>query len=133
MKQLHHIDEIVRDSFGLWISGLFSAISSWNPTQTFEERKEAPFWLIERLLRVGKIGFVAPAADCYSSPDNPRPRFTIKDDEAHWHDVPESIVAQLRAQWAEHARDENDLALVTYFYSIPAIIWVKDDGTLVAS
>ncbi|MEJ0002742.1 MAG: hypothetical protein WDN30_02800 [Pararobbsia sp.] len=77
MKQLHHIDEIVRVSFGLWISGLFSAISSWNPTQTFEERKEAPFWLIERLLRVGKIRFVAPAADCYSSPDNPRPRFTM--------------------------------------------------------
>lgn len=133
MKPIEHIDEIVRDSFGLWITGLFSAISSWNPTLSFEEHKEAFFWLIDRLLRAGKVKFVAPGADCYTSPENPQPRLTIEDNEAQWHEVPEVIVARLRAEWPEHARDENDLDLTTYFYSIPGIIWVGEDGRLVVS
>lgn len=132
MKPIEHIDEIVRDSFGLWITGLFSAISSWNPTLSFEEHKEAFFWLIERLLRAGKVKFIAPGADCYTSPENPHPRLTIQDSEAQWHEAPEVIVARLRAEWPEHARDENDLDLTTYFYSIPGIIWVGADGRLVA-
>lgn len=133
MTPIEHIDEIIRDSFGLWITGLFSAISTWNPALSFEEHKVAFFWLIEQLLRTGRIKFTAPGADCYVSPGNPHPRFTIHDDEAQWHESPEAIVAQLRAQWPQDARDENDLDLLTYFYSIPGVIWVGDDGTLVAS
>lgn len=133
MKSIDHIDEIVRDSFGLWISALFSAISSWNPTLSFEEHKEAFLWLIERLLRAGKIKFIAPGADCYMSPENPHPRLTIQDHEAHWHETPEAIVAQLRVQWPRNACDGGDADLVTYFYSIPGVIWVGDDGVLVAS
>ncbi|MGO4330129.1 hypothetical protein [Cupriavidus sp. M-11] len=133
MRQIERIDEIIRDSFGLWITGLFSAISAWNRTLSFEEHKTAFFWLIEQLLRAGKIKFAAPRADCYTSPENPHPRFTIHDDEAQWHEPPEAIVAHLRAQWPKHAHNENDLDLVTYFYSIPGVIWVGDDGTLVAS
>ncbi|RBB31700.1 hypothetical protein DPV79_40630 [Burkholderia reimsis] len=128
MKPIQHIDEIVSDSFGLWVTGLFSAISSWNPSFSFEKHKEAFFRLTEQLLRTGKIKFIAPGADCYTSPQNPHPRFTIQDEEA-----PEAIVAYLRAQWPEHVLDENDLELVTYFYSIPAVIWVGEDGALVAS
>lgn len=133
MKPIEHIDEIVRDSFGLWITGLFSAISSWNPTLSFEEHKDAFFWLIERLLRAGKVKFIARGADCYTSPENRQPRLTIQDNEAQWHEAPEVIVARLRAEWPEYARDENDLDLTTYFYSIPGIIWVGEDGRLVAS
>ncbi|MFS8048046.1 hypothetical protein [Rhizobium sp. BR 314] len=133
MKPIEHIDEIVRDSFGLWITGLFSAINSWNPTLSFDEHKEAFFWLIEYLLRVGKIKFIAPGADCYTSPQNPYPRLTIQDDEAQWHETPGSIVAYLRAQWPESVSAENDLDLQTYFYSIPGIIWVGENGVLVAS
>ncbi|WP_247313718.1 hypothetical protein [Ralstonia pseudosolanacearum] len=133
MKPIEHIDEIVRDSFGLWITGLFSAISSWNPTLSFQEHKGAFFWLIEQLLQTGKIRFIAPGADCYTSPENPHPRLTIQDEEAQWHETPAAIVAYLRAQWPEHACDVNDLDLLTYFYSIPGIIWVGEDGVLVAS
>lgn len=133
MKPLAHLDEIVRDSFGLWISGLFSTIGSWNPGLSFEERREAFFWLLEHLLRAGRIKFIAPGADCYTSPENPHPRLTIFDIDAHWRDRPESIVAQLRAQWPEHVVDENDVDLSSYFYTIPGIIWVSEDGSLVAS
>lgn len=133
MKQIEHFDEIVRDSFGLWITGLFSSISGWNPDLSFAEHREAFFWLIERLLRMGRIKFIAPGADCYASPKNPHPRLTIHDEAAQWKEAPEVIVARLRAQWPVHVSDENDLDLVTYFYSIPGIIWVGDDGALVAS
>ncbi len=133
MRPIEHIDEIVRDSFGLWITGLFSTISSWNPTLSFQEHKEAFFWLIEQQLRAGRIKFIAPGADCYVSPENPHPRLTIQDEEAQWHETPTAIVAYLRAQWPEHASDENDSDLVTYFCSIPGVIWVGEDGTLVAS
>ncbi|WP_323120833.1 hypothetical protein [Burkholderia alba] len=133
MKSVEHVDEIVRDSFGLWVSGLFSAIGSWNPMFSFEEHKDAFFWMIDRLLRDGKIKFIAPGVDCYASPENPNPRYTIYDKDAHWSDVPEVIVESLRSQWPEGARDENDVDLMTYFYSIPGIVWVGDDGSLVAS
>lgn len=133
MKPLEHVEEIVRDSFGLWVSSLFSAIGSWNPSLSFEERKEGFFWLIEKMLRDGKVKFIAPGADCYTSPDNPHPRLNIQDDEAHWHEAPESIISRLHAQWPEHARNEDDIDLVTYFYSIPGIIWVGEGGRLVAS
>jgi hypothetical protein len=133
MKPIEHIDEIVQDAFGLWITGLFSAISTWNPALSFDEHKEAFFWLIEKLLLAGKIKFVAPGADCYTSPENPHPRFTIDDAEAQWHEAPGKIIAHLRSLWPEQARDQSDLDLVTYFYSIPGIIWVGSDGTLVAS
>lgn len=133
MKPIEHIDEIIRDAFGLWITGLFGAISAWNPALSFEEHKDAFFWLIEKLLLAGKIKFIAPGADCYTSPKNPHPQFTIEDAEAQWHETPREIVAYLLARWPEHAHNENDLDLVTYFYSIPGIIWVGEDGTLVAS
>ncbi|RKE24463.1 hypothetical protein B0G76_8351 [Paraburkholderia sp. BL23I1N1] len=133
MSPIEHIDEIIQDSFGLWITGLFSAIGGWNPALSFEQHKAAFFWLIEHLLRTGKIKFIAPGADCYVSPENPHPRFTIHDDEAQWNDSPEAIVAQLRAQWPQDARDEDDLDLIAYLYSMPGVIWVGDDGTLVAS
>lgn len=71
MKPIEHIEEIVEDSFGLWATGLFGSISSWNLTFSFDERKDAFFELIDRLLRDGKIKFIAPGADCYTSPGNP--------------------------------------------------------------
>lgn len=133
MKPVEHIDEIIGESFGLWITSLFSSIGSWNPSLSFEEHKEAFFWLIERLLLEGKIKFIAPGADCYTSSQNPHPKLAIHDHEAQWHLAPEAMVAQLRSEWPERARDENDLDLATYFYSIPGIIWVGENRVLVAS
>lgn len=133
MRQIEHIEQIVSESFGLWISGLFSTIGGWNPNFSFEERREAFFCVIDRLLRQGKIRFVAPGADCYISPSNPAPRLTIEDEQAQWRVSPEIITSFLRSQWPADAEDENDVALTDYFYSIPAVIWVADDGKLVAS
>jgi hypothetical protein len=131
MQPIKHIDEIVQDSFGLSTETLFSAIAGKNPSLSFEEHKEGFFCLIERLLSSKKIKFIAPGADCYVSPTTPCPRLTIGDEEAQWHETPQAIVEQLRGEWPQQVRDENDLGLVAYFFTIPAIIWVGEDGTLV--
>ncbi|MDR6670370.1 hypothetical protein [Rhizobium sp. 1399] len=133
MRHIEQIDEIVRDSFGLSIAGLFSATSAHTRSLSFEQQKQTFFCLIEQLLTSGRIKFIAPGVDCYVSAANPNPRFTISDSEAQWSASPKDIVMQLSAQWPEQVHDEYDVDLVTYFYSIPGIIWVDDDGTLVAS
>ena len=133
MKPISQVDEIVNDSFGLWISSLFSAIGARNPDFTFEDQKTAFFWLIENLLRDGKIKFIAPGADCYASPENPHPHLTIEDEAAHWHKSPEFIVNQLLTHWPKDAHDENDIEISLYFYSIPGVIWIGKNGELVAS
>lgn len=37
------VEKIVRDSFGLWISAIFSAIGSWNTELSFSQQKDAFF------------------------------------------------------------------------------------------
>ncbi|MFB3304714.1 hypothetical protein [Pseudomonas sp. AMR01] len=126
-------DEIVRDSLGLWISALFSAIGSWNPEFTFEQRKDAFFYVIEYLLVNGKIKFIKPGEDCYVSPDNPHPRLSICDEMAHWDLGVKEIVSYLRDGWPESAESENDGELTIYFYDIPGIIWIDENGCFFAS
>lgn len=133
MTRIAHLDEIISSSFGLWISSLFSAISGLNPGITFEDQKEAFFGILEYMLKNGKIKFIAPGADCYVSSNNPNPRFTIYDIEAHWKAPAEEIIGYLRERWPASASEENDLDLAIYFYEIPGVIWVKDSGELVAS
>ncbi|MNJ47931.1 hypothetical protein D3C77_431080 [compost metagenome] len=130
---IRFVEEIVRDSFGLWISALFSAIGSWNPELSFSQQKEAFFSVIEYLLVTGKIKFIAPNADCYVSPDNPHPRFTINDEESHWGGDAKQIVAYLKDKWPESVVSEGDEALTLYFYEIPGIIWVDENGYFFAS
>jgi hypothetical protein len=132
MKQIAHVDEIINDSFGLWISSLFSAISGRNPEISFEDHKESFFWLIAHLLTTGKIKFIAPGADCYISPSNLNPRFTIHDTDAHWQASPREIINYLRGRWPSNASQENDPDLLVYFYEIPSVIWVSETGELVA-
>ncbi|MBB3465234.1 hypothetical protein [Rhizobium sp. BK377] len=133
MKRTEQVDEIARDSFGLSIAGLFSATTAHIPSPSFEQQKQTFFCLIEQLLASGRIKFIAPGVDCYLSAANPSPRLTINDSEAQWNASAKEIVRQLSTQWPQQAHDENDVDLVTYFYSIPGLIWVDDDGTLVAS
>ncbi|MBZ5795208.1 hypothetical protein K8353_34330 [Burkholderia contaminans] len=133
MDDPNKIDEIVKNSFGLWISGLFSAISGSSPGIAFDSHRDAFFRIVEYLLQTGRIKFIAPEADCYVSPEHPNPRFTIHDYEAHWQASPHEIVSYLRARWPEDAGHEHDLLLVDYFYSLPGVIWRGDDGRLVAS
>ncbi|WP_175941830.1 hypothetical protein [Burkholderia pyrrocinia] len=125
--------EIVRDAFGLWISGLFSAVCGWNPGASFLEKKEFFFKLLEKLLREGKVMFIAPGADCYVSPSNPTPKFTVEDPEARWSAPVSEIMNYVRSRWPEEAGDENDVELTYYFYELPGLIWVGEDGRLVVS
>jgi hypothetical protein len=133
MKHLAYVNEIIRSSFGLWISSLFSAISGWNPGISFYDQKEAFFWLIELLLKNGKIKFIAPGADCYVSPNNPKPRFNIYDRGAQWQATPTEIINYLRERWPPNALEENDLDLLIFFYEMPGVIWINDAGDLVAA
>ncbi len=133
MTSVEHAAEIIQDSFGLWISGLFSAVRGYNPWMTFAQQKKAFFSLIEYMLVMGKIKFIAPGADCYISPNNPFPRFTIHDSEAHWKASPKEIVEYLIAHWPEDALDENDVNILLYFYEMPGVIWVREDGSFVGS
>jgi hypothetical protein len=132
MRNIYEIAEIVRNVFGLSASALFSAIDP-DDLLSLKEKKWAFFEAIKQLLDAGKIKFIAPGADCYVSPANPCPKLTIQDSESHWSATAEEIVASLSAQWPIQVNDENDPELTVYFYSIPAIIWVGDDGSLVSS
>lgn len=131
MKQITHVDEIINSSFGSWVTSLFSAISEWNHGISFMEQKEEFFWLLEFLLKNGKIKFIAPGADCYVSPSNPNPRFTIYDHEAQWQASTSEIINYFRNHWPPDVSEENDPNLLTYFYEMPGIIWVDQNGDLV--
>ncbi|MBX7276957.1 hypothetical protein ACLBW8_27255 [Pseudomonas sp. M5A4_2d] len=126
-------DEIVRDSFGLWVSALFSSIGSWNPEFTFEQRKDAFFYMVECLLVNGKIKFIKPGADCYISPSNPLPKLSIYDEAAHWDLSVKEIISYLREGWPKGAESENDVELTVYFYEIPGVIWIDKNGCFFAS
>lgn len=118
--QINFIPEIIRDSCGLWMSGLFSAISGWNPHFTFEDQKSAFFYLIEKLLNEGKIKFYVP-------------KELWNGGNEIWEVEPEIIVSYLRRKWPNRVSSENDIALTNYFYDMPAIIWVDEDGSFLAS
>ncbi len=113
--KIEHVEEICRDSFALWSSGFFSAISGWNPDLTFEEHKEAFFWLLKKLLDEGKV-ICCP-------PDDPLCRI-----HRGWTTSSDEIIAYWRAHWPESAEDENDTDLNFYFYEMPGIIWLGEDG-----
>ncbi|KJZ33237.1 MULTISPECIES: hypothetical protein [Pseudomonas] len=127
------VKEIERDSFGLWLSALFSAIGSWNPGLTFDQQKDAFFYMIEYLLVNGKIKFIKPGADCYISPDNPHPKFSIDDKRSHWDLDAKQIVSCLKESWPEGVVSECDGELTIYFYEIPGVIWIDENGLFFAS
>ncbi len=85
------------------------------------------------LLNSGKIKFIAPNADCYASPDNPHPKLTTNDSEAHWDLETEQIINHLKNKWPDEVTSANDEELTYYFYEIPGVIWVDNDGKLIAS
>ena len=126
-------NEIVRDAFGQWISGLFGAVCGWNPNVRFTEQKELFFSLLENLLDDGRAMLIAPGADCYISTDNPNPKLTIEDPDVHWKAPVAEIMRFVRDGWPSGANDMNDLELTYYFYELPGLIWVTEDGKLVAS
>lgn len=114
------INEIVRNAYGLWITALFDAILVPNPTLTFEEHREAFFWLIEMLLRQDRIRFCPPN-------ELWREGYDVWDVDAS------TIVVYLREHWPASAKAKNDPVLSDFFYAVPAILWVGDDGQITSS
>jgi hypothetical protein len=114
------IAEIVKNSFGLWITALFDAILVPNPNLTFQEHKEAFLWLVEQLLREGRIKFCPPS-------ELWREGYDIWDADVF------TIITYLRGHWPDSARSNSDLVLSDYFYAMPAILWVGDDGKITSS
>lgn len=115
--KIDHVEKIIADSFGLWISGLFSAISGWNPDISFQNHQGVFFELLEKLLYDGKVKFCPPNE-------------LWKEGYDIWDaDVP-TIISYLQSHWPEGVESENGIALTDYFYAMPAILWVDSDGTM---
>jgi hypothetical protein len=107
------IADIVQNTFGLWITALFDGILVPNPGLTFIEHKEAFFWLVEELLREGRIKFCPPSE-------------LWRDGYDIWDADEMTIITYLRSHWPQSARSKNDLVLVDYFYAMPAILWIGE-------
>lgn len=116
-RMLVNEDEIYNDSFGLWISGLFSAISGHSPDISFASQKQVFFILLRKWLDEGKIHF------CH--PDDPLGK--------PWAADADEIIHYLQERWPKSAEVEDDSDLNLYFYEIPAILWVGPNGELVGS
>jgi hypothetical protein len=102
-----------RDCFAHWITCLWG---KYDDSFTFEENKEAFFYLLERLLREGKVKFENPFGD----------------EPKYWEATPEVIVAHLKAGWPQAATTEGDETIVSFFYDdwrrCPPIYWLGPDG-----
>ncbi|MCC8535988.1 hypothetical protein ACDH70_15770 [Xanthomonas axonopodis pv. poinsettiicola] len=131
--EIEKIDEITKDSFGLSLSTLFSSIEGQYPELDFYQRKEIFFAAIANLLKEGRIKFITPGADCYVSPENPSPKFSIENAEAHWNEGIDKIIIYLREKWPKDAMDDNDDELNIYFYEVPAVIWIDEFGNYFSS
>lgn len=127
------LDRILSDSFGGTTSILFSSIDNWNQDLPFDQRKEAFFWVVEKLINEGVVKFLAPNIDCYKSPDNENPKFKTSDEEAHWKLSPKEIVSNLKDKWPENVVDAEDMDLTIYFLEIPSIIWLDGKGGFFSS
>ena len=109
---IRNLDKIYSDAFGLWISGLFSAIEGNNTGMTFDDHREAFFAILKLWLDQGKIRFCTPSDPLGEVWDAPSAQ----------------IVDYLKARWPRSATHAHDSDLNLYFYDIPALFWVGADG-----
>lgn len=75
-----------------------------------------------------RIKFLAPGADVYINPENRTPKWSVNDAEAQWDASVEEIIEFLEEKWPTEAKEKDDIALVTYFFEIPGIIWRNENG-----
>lgn len=130
---IDHEVEIIRESFGLSIFTLFSSVCGRNAKLSFEEKKSTFFTLLEKLLRDRLVILIAPGADCYVSPSNPKPKLTVHDPQARWSAPVEEIMSYVRGHWPNGTSDENDVDLIYYFYELPGLVWLDSRGFPVVS
>lgn len=112
-----NVDKIYDESYGLWISGFFSCISGNYPEITFQNHKDIFFEILSLWLKSGRVYMC--------SPESPL--------SGVWVDSPDNIVRSLKDKWPVDAKHEDDLNLNHYFYEIPAIVWIGDNGKIVGS
>ncbi|WP_156957904.1 hypothetical protein [Paracidovorax oryzae] len=112
---LNNKDEIVSEAFGLWASAIFSNIAGFNPGISFFEQKEEFFLLIEDLLEKGRVRFLVPNEFYPHGGDI-------------WENSSKNIVDYLKSKFPKNAISESDLS--DYFYEIPPILWVDEEGCL---
>ncbi len=115
---LNDKEEILDNAFGMWISALFSDIVGYSPNLSFFEQKQHFFILVKELLDCGKIKFCTPN-EIWSEGNDV------------WNADSEEIIDYLKAKWPVLAQSESDLS--EYFYEIPAVLWVDEQGNLVGS
>ncbi|WP_217870730.1 hypothetical protein [Chromobacterium violaceum] len=111
------VEKVYKDALGLWVSGLFSAISGNNPQLPFCEQKDIFFSLLRTWLAEGRILFCDPC-DPLGAP---------------WKADVDEIVDYLQARWPVSVDSEYDPDLNVYFYEIPAILWVGPSGEIIGS
>lgn len=106
-------DEIVNNARGLWLSALFSNVCGYNPELSFVQQREAFFGLVAELLEAKIIRFASPN-EIWSEQND------------IWQAPTETILNYLRERWPPHAESENQLT--EYFFAVPAVLWVGEDG-----
>ncbi|QNH67393.1 hypothetical protein H7F13_04380 [Proteus vulgaris] len=120
MKDIVHFNEIVNDSKGLWLSGLFGSIIGWSPDKSFYEHKTMFFSIVKKLLDKQEIKFC--------SPNDPLGKMI-----PYWDVESEVIIDFLEQHWPKEANDECDDDLNFYFYEMPALLWKNEFGNYVGS
>jgi hypothetical protein len=141
---------------GGWISALFSIVAPPTPylprELSFPEQREAFFYLLERLLREGKVLLTPPAlledhepyywviADGYSDDKPMRPVERVPDGgpcRFRVWDVPiEKQIAYIRETFPTSVTDDRDFELTAYWFDgrCPWIGWIDSEtGVLWAS
>ena len=112
---------MLETSKNLWLSALFSAVSSYCVGINFEQHKEIFFQLIKEALDADLIKFIPPNGIWYEGYDI-------------WDVSSDEIVAYLRDNFPKDATDELDEDVNLYFYiTAPAVLWRQDDGSYYGS
>ncbi|MFC6570825.1 hypothetical protein ACFQDJ_04170 [Pseudomonas brassicacearum] len=113
----------------VWGCLLFLALSSRGVLGCLSISEEINFFfVIESLLNEGRIKFIAPGADCYVSPDNEKPKFSVADSAAQWDLEAGQIISYLKGKWPKNVASDNDEDLTFYFYEVPGVIWIDERG-----
>ncbi len=106
------ITSLTRQIYRGWISNFWGAVCIEAIQLNYSEKVEAFFWLLERLLREGKVKFGDP-------------------DDWSWNATPEDMIAHLKKGWPKDVTEEGDMKIVDYFYDLdrcPPISWLGEDG-----
>ncbi|QBH98406.1 hypothetical protein EKN56_19610 [Limnobaculum zhutongyuii] len=120
MNIVPNTEKIIKDSKGLWLSGLFGSTIGWNPDHALSTYKNMFFNIIKVLLDDGAVRFCRP--------DDP-----LGKKEPYWKTDSDTIINYLQENWPDNVTDENDEELNMYFYEMPAILWRDDSGKYIGS